>query len=101
MTRTPASSAASNYDNTLLAEKTLVTTADLYRAGWSRSAHRRWHHCLDDGSLWWQQGGRNLLVDSLCRVFVAATVITVITTFYTPEPRGRDLGDLRDAAQVD
>src|ERR1700730_2782742 len=27
------------------------------------------------------------------------TVITVITTFYTPEPRGRDLDDLRDAGQ--
>ena len=28
------------------------------------------------------------------------TLITIITTFYTPEPRGRDLDDLRDAAQV-
>ena len=27
------------------------------------------------------------------------TGITVITTFYTPEPRGRDLDDLRDAGQ--
>jgi MHS family metabolite:H+ symporter-like MFS transporter len=27
------------------------------------------------------------------------TVITMITTFYTPEPRGRDLDDLRDAGQ--
>jgi MHS family metabolite:H+ symporter-like MFS transporter len=27
------------------------------------------------------------------------TVITLITTFFTPEPRGRDLDDLRDAGQ--
>jgi MHS family metabolite:H+ symporter-like MFS transporter len=27
------------------------------------------------------------------------TVITIITTFFTPEPRGRDLDDLRDAGQ--
>jgi MHS family metabolite:H+ symporter-like MFS transporter len=28
------------------------------------------------------------------------TVITIITTFYTPEPRGRDLDDWRDAVQT-
>ena len=28
------------------------------------------------------------------------TMITVITTFYTPEPRGRDLDDTRDAVQA-
>jgi MFS transporter, MHS family, metabolite:H+ symporter len=28
------------------------------------------------------------------------TVITVITTFYTPEPRGGDLDDPRDAVQA-
>jgi MHS family metabolite:H+ symporter-like MFS transporter len=27
------------------------------------------------------------------------TVLTIITTFFTPEPRGRDLDDLRDAGQ--
>jgi MHS family metabolite:H+ symporter-like MFS transporter len=27
------------------------------------------------------------------------TVITLVTTFFTPEPRGRDLDDLRDAGQ--
>jgi MHS family metabolite:H+ symporter-like MFS transporter len=28
------------------------------------------------------------------------TVITLVTTFFTPEPRGRDLDDLRDAGQA-
>jgi MFS transporter, MHS family, metabolite:H+ symporter len=27
------------------------------------------------------------------------SLISVVTTFYTPEPRGRDLDDLRDAGQ--
>jgi len=37
---------------------------------------------------------------SLAAYLSLLTMITVITTFYTPEPRGRDLDDTRDAVQA-
>ena len=68
-------------------------------AGGVAPLDRRIDHRLGDRALG-RQRRPDSGVDSACQYVAILSLIGVVTTYFTPETRGRDLDDLRDAAEM-